>query len=1007
MAMQRTKNSGRQKDDAFLRGEPSKVLLVANMLMAVIYFSVVTFGFRPSNPYLFGLLITGAGFYLIQIFGYCYTIWSPRFKARFGKNVNAPVDVFITVCGEPVEVVEHTLRAALAMRYPHFTVYILNDGYVRKKDNWNEIIRLAKRYNVQCLTRRIPGGAKAGNINYGLRHTASPYVTVFDADHAPHPNFLQQTMGYFVDPKVGFVQTPQYYRNQHANAVAHTAWCQQTLFFGPIMRGKNRLNAAFMCGTNMVMSRPALLQAGGMCEFNIAEDFLTSLFIHANGWKSVYVPKILAEGMAPEDFLNYYKQQYRWTRGSLEVIFKYNPFFMRGLSLHQKLQYMLSASYYVSGIAVLIHAVLPLVFLYSGLTAIHISTMSLALVFIPYIFLCLYTLQKTSNFSYTFGAIAFSLSAFYLQLRAIVAVILGQQTTFAVTTKGKVHGNFLYLALPHLVYVGLVAIGVIVGAQREGFNASLVTNVGWAIVNIVIFLPFILGASPSRRQVMEIIKTAFAAVRTKISGHRYMAVGGVTLCVAVAALAAAYLFLPQSLRVDEARNMWQASHSLAGVLSGSAQHMQMPLYPVMLHFWQLFFGNDVVMVRLLSLMAFLATIPLFYVVARQFLHRHWALVATALISFSPFINWLANDARPYALLGLLAVCSQYFFTRVITENKYWLAYGICAVLGLYTHYFFAVTLLIQVGLAVFSRRGLLPSVRTKIIGVSAVALTAWLPWLYLIYSYDPVIALSSLPAAPTSIDLFGVFAQLSLGFQSSSIHAMVIAGWPLLILSGFFAVQRQLRIHATILYIAAAGLAPIALAYLASRFTTAFFASDYMVTVVAPLTILTVWLLSHYRRMYAAIACSIAILGSIVALYHQGHSLTNPARQDYRTAALEIGSKATPQDMVVLAAPDAMYPFTYYYQGRAQLTTLPQLDSVVPTSSSVYSAAPLPLQVDKINRSHQRIYLLVSRYQGHQKQVVEYYDTHSKKISEQRLPSSLLLLVYEIERPDGGVAVAK
>ena len=986
---------GQLKDDEFLKGEPSKVLLVANVLMAAFYFAVIAFGFRPSNPLLFGLLIAGEAFHLLQIIGYCYTIWSPRFKARFSRNIAEPVDVFITICGEPVDIVEQTLRAALAMRYPNFTVYILNDGYVTKKDNWPEIIRLGKRYGVKCITRRRPGGAKAGNINNALKHTKSPYVVVFDADHAPHPNFLSQTMGYFGDPKMGFVQTPQYYKNQHANIVAYTAWCQQTLFFGPIMRGKNRLNAAFMCGTNMVMRRSALVQAGGMCEFNIAEDFLTSLFIHANGWKSVYVPKILAEGLAPEDFLSYYKQQYRWTRGSLEVIFKYNPFFMRGLTLPQKLQYVLSASYYVSGVVVLIDAVLPLLFLFTGLTAIHISTMNLALIFIPYIFFTLYTLQKTSNFSYTFGAIAYSLSAFYLQLRAITAVLLGQKTSFAVTAKSQVQGNFLYLALPHIVYFGLVAIGIAVGSAREGFNASLVTNVGWALVNIVIFVPFILGASPSPRQLAGIIKTAVARLYTKILGYQHLASVGVAACMAAATLAAVYLFLPQSLRVDEAQAMWQSSHSLGGVLSGSAENMRMPLYPVLLHYWQLYFGNDVVTVRLLSLGLFLATIPLFYLVARQFLRRSWAVMATALVSLSPFINWLASNARAYALLGLLAVASQFFFVRIITKKKGWLGFGLCAVLGLYTHYFFAVTLLIQVGMAIVAWRSLLPGVRTKIISMATVALAAWLPWLYYIYTRGPVLTLPSLPSAPSSLDVFNVFSQFSLGFQSSSIHAMVVACWPLLMLAGFFAVQRQLRVDARLLYIIAAGLAPVALAYAASLFTTPFFASQYMVVVVAPLTILVVWLISHYRRAYALLACSIAIIGSLVALHHQAYSPVNPAKQDYKTAAKEIGNQATPQDIVVLAAPDAMYPFGYYYRGGARITTLPQLDGVVPTSSSELSAAPLPSQVDKVNRSHQYTYLLVSHYQGHQKQVVEYYDVHSQKISEQQFASSLKLFVYK------------
>ena len=298
---------------------------------------------------------------------------------------------------------------------------------------------------------------------------------------------------------MGFVQTPQYYKNQNVNQIAQTAWDQQTLFFGPIMSGKNRLNAAFMCGTNMVVSRKAILQAGGMCEFNIAEDFLTSLFIHAKGWKSVYVPKVLAEGLAPEDFLSYYKQQYRWTRGSLEVIFKYNPLFMRGLSLAQRLQYLISASYYLSGVVILIDMLIPLIFLYTGLTA----TMGLAMAFLPYIVLNLYVLQKSSNFTYSFRAISFSLSAFYLQMRAILAILTRQKTAFAVTPKSQQQGNFAYLVIPHFIYIAAAIIGLVVGLFREGVSASLIANLSWVVVNICIFVPFIIAALPDNFRLLS------------------------------------------------------------------------------------------------------------------------------------------------------------------------------------------------------------------------------------------------------------------------------------------------------------------------------------------------------------------------------------------------------------------------------------------------------------------------------------------------------------------------
>ncbi|GAC1391923.1 MAG: hypothetical protein NVSMB46_06200 [Candidatus Saccharimonadales bacterium] len=466
--------------------------------MAILYFIVITFAFTAGNRLLFGLLIGGEAFHLFQILGFCFTVWDKSLRANFDRTFLKPVDVFITVCGEPIEIVRKTAIAALKMNYPNFNVYLLNDGYVAKKDNWREVEDLARELSIRCFTRRKAGGAKAGNINYAVRHTSSPYFAVFDADHVPYPEFLIETMGYFTDDKMGFVQTPQYYKNQSLNRVTETSWQQQTLFFGPIMSGKNRTNSAFMCGTNMVVSRDAITSAGGMCEFNIAEDFLTSLFIHEKGWSSVYVPKVLATGLAPEDFLSYNKQQFRWTRGSLEVIFKYNPLLRRGLTWGQKLQYLISASYYLSGVIVLIDALLPIVFLLTGATAIHTPTMYLAGVFIPYIFLNLYTLQKASNLTYSFEAISFSISSFFLQIKAIGAVITNQKTSFSVTSKQQIEGNYIYMVLPQIGYIVVAALSLVYSVVYRGISSALFANLAWILVNIAIFIPFIRASFPKK-----------------------------------------------------------------------------------------------------------------------------------------------------------------------------------------------------------------------------------------------------------------------------------------------------------------------------------------------------------------------------------------------------------------------------------------------------------------------------------------------------------------------------
>ena len=494
-----SKKAGKQ----ILKGRRvSRWLILLAAIFTVAYFCFLAFWLKPDNRLLFGLLLIGEVFHVWLSLTYLYTIWG--LNSSFKRTVLHPfksamlpaVDVFITVAGEPEEVVEKTVRAAMAIEYPSKNIFILNDGWVLKKANWHGIEDLGKRLGVKCVTRTVAGGAKAGNINHALRLTSSPFVAILDADHVPHKDFLKKTMAYFRDVKMAFVQTPQYYRNHSLNEITQAAWHQQAMFFGPICQGKSLIKTVPMCGTNMVIRRQALEEVGGMCQVNIAEDFLTGMFLHERGWKSVFVPEILAEGLAPEDLLSYVRQQFRWARGSLEVIFTYNPLWRHGLSWRQKVHYLSSASFFLSGPVVFLNALLPVLALYFGLTPLKVSTMSTAAIFLPYMLLTVYVLHVSTNFHFSFKSAAFAVSSFALQSKALLAVLMGSHNTFLVTSKNRQDGNFLWLAAPHLTYVIVGIFGLWPAIVREGLSPMVVTNFAWMLFSMSMFLPFIAASLP-------------------------------------------------------------------------------------------------------------------------------------------------------------------------------------------------------------------------------------------------------------------------------------------------------------------------------------------------------------------------------------------------------------------------------------------------------------------------------------------------------------------------------
>lgn len=470
-------------------------LIVVNLLMAQIYLLWWLNLDLADNYFLFGLLVFGEIYHVLMAVTFWHNIWPGVKNELKPTNIkpNLSVDIFIPVVSEPIEVIRQTVQAALALPYQQKQVYLLNDGRVAGYKHWNRVEALAQELGCSCITRTTPGGAKAGNINHALAKTNGDLVVIFDADMIVKPSFLRKTLPYFAQPDTGFVQTPQYYSNHADNKIASGAWEQQAFFFGTIMKGKERFNGSFICGTNVIIRRQALMAVGGFDEENIAEDFLTSLKIHQQGWKSYYLTDVLATGLAPQDPMSYYTQQLRWARGSIQVLFSHNPLLTRGLTWQQRIGYFSSALFYLNGLVVLINMAMPVLYLFLGWTPVGATTTVFAVYFLPFMFLTLYTLYLASDGTLTFPAMSFSQSSWTIQIMALWSIITGKKISFQVTPKQAQAGNYWFLIYPHLIYIGLVVGGASLAIWRESLTPAVAANLAWGIVNALMFLPFILA----------------------------------------------------------------------------------------------------------------------------------------------------------------------------------------------------------------------------------------------------------------------------------------------------------------------------------------------------------------------------------------------------------------------------------------------------------------------------------------------------------------------------------
>lgn len=203
-------------------------------------------------------LVVAETYSIIDVLLFGLTMWRSRDRSSPPAPQNGlSVDVLITTYDESVELVTSTAVAARAIRYPHET-WILDDG------NRPEMQEAASALGVGYITRaegwkNRPRHAKAGNLNNALLTTEGEFMLILDADQVPVPTILDATLGYFTDPSVALVQTPQWFGNV---PTGDPLGSQAPLFYGPIQQGKDGWNAAFFCGSNALLRREALMQLG-------------------------------------------------------------------------------------------------------------------------------------------------------------------------------------------------------------------------------------------------------------------------------------------------------------------------------------------------------------------------------------------------------------------------------------------------------------------------------------------------------------------------------------------------------------------------------------------------------------------------------------------------------------------------------------------------------------------------------------------------------------------------
>ncbi len=255
-----------------------------------------------------------------------------------------PVTIQLPIFNEKYTV-ERLLQAVARLDYPSnaLQIQVLDDS----TDDTAELVqRLVRRLqsqglNIQLLHRSDRRGFKAGALRDALASANGDLIGIFDADFVPSPDWLRRTVPIFQDPQIGCLQTRWGHTNRKYNSLTRAEALAIDGHF--LVEQTARSTGGFFLnfnGTAGVWRRACIEQAGGWQSDTLTEDLDLSYRAQLRGWKIRYLPDVVVPAELPSQVEAFKKQQFRWAKGSFQVVRKILPSLFRRKDLPWHVKFM-------------------------------------------------------------------------------------------------------------------------------------------------------------------------------------------------------------------------------------------------------------------------------------------------------------------------------------------------------------------------------------------------------------------------------------------------------------------------------------------------------------------------------------------------------------------------------------------------------------------------------------------------------------------------------------------
>gem|GEM_PF-6529548 len=321
-----------------IAGTPGKKFWIGNIALSGAFLGI----FALSNSH---LLIDSIAL-RDYLHAFVYTMWFVSYSYFFNMAVSLPfvtniskffakkeipahrpqedtlpkVTIQIPCRNEPFEIVrENALRSALETNYPsdRLAIQVLDNSDPGK---FEELEEYCRNENLVFIHRDGTEGAKARNLNIGLKRSKGEYILVLDADNRIDPDYLQNVVAEMLsDNSLAYVFTIIDYWNFDENAFTKTM-SSMNLIYRKTQWAWDQYGWSPLNGFGVLLDQSKLEEVGGWDEAKIGEDWALAIQLYKAGHKGKRISYAVLHDAEPNNLEKSKKRQRRWALGSYQNI---------------------------------------------------------------------------------------------------------------------------------------------------------------------------------------------------------------------------------------------------------------------------------------------------------------------------------------------------------------------------------------------------------------------------------------------------------------------------------------------------------------------------------------------------------------------------------------------------------------------------------------------------------------------------------------------------------------